>query len=212
MSRTDVFVSAVESVLARYLRQTGQATAGAEKLELIAQRLVGLMREKDVPRALRPEERGEPGELPPEVIEPLVARITAELEDGGELRPAVMQLVKACFYPPFRRCRESYREADASGHCRRQELARARTRVSGSHCVDCPYWTDLSPDQHARCLRAGWHGDPAEFERHRDIFLPGDFREVRRAAREFANTPETQPGHEEGDESERPKCATDEGA
>ena len=91
------------------------------------------------------------------------------------------QLVKACFYPEFKTCRDSFREVSPDGTCRRQELARARVRVSGSHCVDCPHWVALTPDQHVRFLTRAWQpGRAAEFTAHRDVFLPEDFRALRR--------------------------------
>ncbi len=89
------------------------------------------------------------------------------------------QLLKACLNPEFRQCRDSYREV-VDGVCRRQELARTRGRLSGAHCVDCPYWVALRPEQHAALLAREWlAGDLEEFAAHHEIFLPEDFRALR---------------------------------
>ena len=62
-----------------------------------------------------------------------------------------------------------------------QELARARGRVSGAHCVDCPHWVALTPEQHGRFLARAWQpAGAAEFAAHREVFLPEDFRALRR--------------------------------
>jgi hypothetical protein len=105
----------------------------------------------------------------------LIARVMAGLA-GPRLAEAARQLVKACFYPEFKTCRDSFREVAADGSCRRQELARVRGRISGAHCVDCPHWVALTPAQHIAYLTHEWRGDAAEFSAHRDVFLPEDFR------------------------------------
>jgi hypothetical protein len=126
-------------------------------------------------------ERGEPGELPPAEIEGLLDEASAGIGAPGRaaLAGPAKQLVKACFYPEFKTCRDSFREVSPDGSCRRQELARARQRISGSHCVDCPHWIALRPEQHRRYLAREWKGDPAVFQAHPDIFLPEDFRDLR---------------------------------
>jgi hypothetical protein len=91
----------------------------------------------------------------------------------------VRQLVKACFHREFAICRDSYREVSSDGICRRQQLKKALGRVSGSHCVDCPYWTSLSEEEHAQRLGESWTADPGEFARNRSLYLPADFRALR---------------------------------
>lgn len=93
---------------------------------------------------------------------------------------AARQLVKALTYPELTECRLSYAEVDAKGVCRRQALAVARARVSGSHCVDCPYWTALRADHHRELLAARWRGaSGAALAEASDVFLPEDFRQLR---------------------------------
>jgi hypothetical protein len=121
---------------------------------------------------------------------PLVARVVAGVEGEALLAEAARQIVKACFYPEFKVCRDSFREVARDGACRRQQLERVRGRISGTHCVDCPHWVALEPAEHVRFVTAEWRGDPAGFTAHREIFLPEDFRALRRwlhaAAREPA--------------------------
>jgi hypothetical protein len=111
---------------------------------------------------------------------PLVARVVAGVEGDALLAEAARQLVKACFYPEFKVCRDSFREVARDGACRRQQLARVRGRISGTHCVDCPHWVALEPAEHVRFVTAEWRMDPADFTAHREVFLPEDFRELRR--------------------------------
>jgi hypothetical protein len=121
----------------------------------------------------------------------VMARVIAPAqvaESDPLLAEALRQVVKACFHPEFTICRESYRECSADGTCRRQELARARRRVSGAHCVDCPHWIALAAPAHAALLREAWRGDPREFLAAREVFLPEDFRALRRWLHAAART------------------------
>ena len=110
---------------------------------------------------------------------PLALRIAGPGADPS-LAEAVTQLVKAITYPRLEVCRESYREAGSDGSCRRQVLAQARRRISGTHCVDCPHWLAFGPAEHAAWLRAAWRTDPAGFDAGREVFLPEDFRALQR--------------------------------
>jgi hypothetical protein len=98
----------------------------------------------------------------------------------ARLHRNVTQLVKACFYPEFTVCRDSFREVAKDGSCRRQELARVRQRVSGTHCVDCPHWVALTPAGHGELLQREWRSEPGILEDNCGVFLPEDFRELRR--------------------------------
>ena len=96
------------------------------------------------------------------------------------------QVIKACLHPVFTQCRDSYRERAAGGSCRRQERDRTRLRVSGAPCVDCPYWTALDGVGHGQLLDAGWVGEPAAWRVEADLYLPEDFRALRRWVRRTA--------------------------
>ncbi|MSU51743.1 MAG: hypothetical protein EXS37_22080 [Opitutus sp.] len=162
----------------------------AERAEWGA-RLWALVVERGLPRALAPGECGSPGGMSEVDCAPLVARVLGGAGDPV-LANAVKQLVKACFYPEFTVCRDSFREVAPDGGCRRQELNRVLGRVSGAHCVDCPHWVALESVAHESYLVDQWQSMSAAFAPHRDVFLPEDFRALRRwlyAAARVKDTP-----------------------
>lgn len=182
------FERRVVAVLTRFFAQNAQPLPPPVEIEALAARLQAALHERGLPPPLRPGEAGAPREMTDAECAPLVQRVL-----GGQSHPllaeAVRQLVKACFYPEFRVCRESYCAEGADGACRRQELERARKRVSGSHCVDCPYWQELDAAAHAALLQAHWRSaapGAVALAEHRGIFLPEDFRALRRHVRELA--------------------------
>jgi hypothetical protein len=167
MNEAGEFSLLVEAVLARFLAQNGRAGLTTEEGRAVGRRLGAVVAERGWPRALADGECGAPGGM-------------SEAGDEG-LANAVKQLVKACLYPEFTVCRESYREAAGDGGCKRQELARVRGRVSGTHCVDCPHWVALTPEQHGAMLARAWRVGGAEaLAENRGVFLPEDFRALRR--------------------------------
>jgi hypothetical protein len=185
ISGAEEFRRAVATVLARFARQNG-AAIDAAAAERFAAQLERLIEELGLPAPPWEGEIGAPGKLEKSEVRRLVEMALEGVRSSAVLDDAAKQLVKACFYPEFRVCRDSYRERSGKGVCKRQVLEKARGRVSGSHCVDCPYWTDVTPERHAELLREGWCGEPAELEENRDVFLPEDFRVVRRWVRAAA--------------------------
>ena len=125
--------------------------------------------------------RPQPGEVP----DAEAARWTLEVLAGivpewrGLLAVPVKQLLKAAGSVLLAVCRDTFREVGSDGICRRQQLARARLRTSGAHCIDCPYWTQLGRNSHREFFRAWWQGELAELDLSWDIYLPEDFRELR---------------------------------
>jgi len=172
------FVVLVTTIVNRFCLQNGR-TISSETAGQLAVRLRELVEERGLPPPLAPADSGQPGGMAEEVCAPLVAGIVAGAKEVG-LEEVARQLVKACFYPEFKVCRESYRAVDPEGRCRRQELARVRGRISGSHCVDCPYWVALDGGAHRDLLLAGWQGDRRDFADDADTYLPDDFRALRR--------------------------------
>lgn len=176
------FAALAGRCLQRFLVQNGRLPLPERLLADYTARLWTVVNGAGWPRPLPPAEAGAPGEMPAERVAGLMAKIFAGSELSGrraELDTPTRQLLKACLQPEFRQCRDSYREVVA-GTCRRQELGRVRERVSGSHCVDCPYWISLSPERHARFLARAWvSGGPDEFAGHQGVFLPEDFRALR---------------------------------
>lgn len=182
------FSRRVGAVLARFFAQNSRTPPTDAERAALGRRLWALATERGLPRALEAGECGTPGGMSEEECAPLVARVLGG--PGDELLAgAVKQLVKACFYPEFTVCRDSFREVAKDGGCRRQELARVRTRVSGAHCVDCPHWVALSPGEHERFLLGEWRGDAAGFAAERGVFLPEDFRALRRWLHAAARRP-----------------------
>lgn len=172
--------------LARWFLANGHEAPSAAELAGVTARLRGVITERGLPRvppAGRPEEAVE---LPAVECGALEQLVLGELAADPRWATPVRQLVKACLQPEFRRCRDSYRERESDGTCRRQDPDKARARLSGSPCVDCPYWLELTPEQHRRVLRENWAGDPAVLVENEDTFLPADFRELRRCVRRIA--------------------------
>ncbi len=172
------FEAAVCRIVKRFYAQNTAPAPAPEVLEALAGRLAAVVREYGLPPPLPPGARGEPGGLDEGILGIMLERVLAGARNPlmGEV---AKQLLKACFYPEFKTCRDSYREAKGDGSCKRQSLERVRGRASGSHCVDCPYWVSLTPAQHEKLLARAWCGDPEEFAAHRELFLPEDFRALR---------------------------------
>ena len=180
------FEAQVSRLLNRFMVQNGQPVLTSDESSSIARRLSAQVLTRGLPRRLRNDEMGEPGELPSDEVNTIVQDVLQDITASGVTTDVTRQLVKACFYPEFKKCRESYREVNATGECRRQNVDRARARISGSHCVDCPYWTSLTPSQHAALLGGAWTGEGRDFEINREIFLPEDYREFRCTLRAWA--------------------------
>jgi hypothetical protein len=177
-----IFAQHVRAILDRFLRQNGNSPLPPAEIAGIAQRLWALIEERGLPPPLAIADRGTPGEMSDEQIAAYLERVVqpTPLAWRESVSGPVRQLIKACFYPEFKTCRDSFREVSPDGSCRRQELARTRLRISGAHCVDCPHWVALAPEQHAKFLARQWRSGAAEFIAHQNIFLPEDFRGLRR--------------------------------
>jgi hypothetical protein len=187
MQNADEFERRVTVVVERFFTQKSGSSPSVADTARFAAQLRQLVAERGLPRPLAPGEVGAPGGMAEEECAPLVARVAARLADPG-WADAARQLVKACFYPEFTVCRDSFREVARDGSCRRQELERVRGRISGAHCVDCPHWVALEPAAHADYLACEWRGDPAELARQRGVFLPEDFRALRQWLHAAART------------------------
>ncbi len=187
-SPAETFAEILRPVLRRFFQQTGGPAPSEEVCATFGDRLWRLVAERGLPPPLAPGECGDPQEMTKDEVAPLIERLLAGLgaAEREALATPARQLVKACFHGDFKVCRDSFREVSPDGSCRRQELKRVRERISGSHCVDCPYWTGLEPAPHAKFLAREWHGDPAVFTADQTMYLPEDFRALRRFVREQA--------------------------
>jgi hypothetical protein len=173
MWNEDEFEEIVGAVVARFAEQNSQPIPALDERLHFAAQLRQLIEERGLPRP------SAPGSMADEDWAALVARVAASTH-SPLLSEAGRQLVKACFYPELKVCRDSFRECAGDGSCRRQELERVRRRISGAHCVDCPHWVGLDAEQHAEYLQREWRGDARVFAAHREVFLPEDFRALRR--------------------------------
>jgi hypothetical protein len=172
----------VEAILRRYCTQNAIPTPSAATSHAVASNLWRLIEARGLPPPLAPDENGKPGDLPDVVCSPLVAVALFDIStaDREILAVPVRQLVKACFHPEFKVCRDSFREVSPDGTCRRQQLSRVRARISGTHCIDCPHWVALAPEEHARFLQEEWlPSGCVELANNPEIFLPEDFRRLR---------------------------------
>jgi len=175
-----VFDWIVSGILETYMKRNARGRLGEHETHRFTERLRRIIARRGLPTPLPAGEMGEPGEMADAEVAPLVSELLHESSRSEDLAVPARQLIKACFQREFRRCRDSYREREADGTCRRQQLNKALARVSGSHCVDCPYWTSLTREEHTACLLRGWAGNAAEFQAHADVFLPEEFRSLRR--------------------------------
>jgi hypothetical protein len=179
MENPGEFERLVSAVLIRFFEQNGRGAPSVATVARCSENLLLLIAERGLPRPLGREELGAPGGMSEDECAPLVGRVVAGTDHEPLLADAARQLVKACFYPEFKVCRDSFREVARDGSCRRQQPERVRGRISGAHCVDCPHWVAHEPDQHAELVAREWHGAVEEFTAHRDLFLPEDFRALR---------------------------------
>jgi hypothetical protein len=177
MTREQEFEQQVIGIITRYFEQNARTVPPAQ-VARVARQLQTLVAERGLPRPLGEDERGVPGGMSESECAPLVTRVTAGTDDPL-LAEAARQLVKSCFYPEFKDCRDSFRAVAVDGSCRRQELERVRGRLSGSHCIDCPHWVGLAAEAHRVLLGREWRGDARILDEHQGIFLPEDFRRWR---------------------------------
>ncbi|WP_414661281.1 hypothetical protein [Horticoccus sp. 23ND18S-11] len=174
----EVLEQLVAAVLNRGAAQRSVAVPPAQ-LRCFLDQLGQLLAERGLPPPLAPGFVCRTGGMAEQEFAPLAARALDGIDDPVLLDLA-KQVLKACFYPELAICRDSFREVAKDGSCRRQEVARARSRISGAHCVDCPHWVEREPAAHAALLAQEWRSDPGLLAAHQEIFLPEDFRALRR--------------------------------
>lgn len=172
------FAALVSACLRRFLAQNEKPAVPEPELAGLTARFWRAVSREASKSAAEIEWR----EMPAALVEELAREILDDAmtpERREDLNVPVRQLLKACLQAEPVRCRESYREV-VGGHCRRQELARTRGRISGAHCVDCPHWGALDAGKNTALLERAWVEGPATgFHKHRDVFLPEDFRALR---------------------------------
>lgn len=183
------FVRLASDCLERYLRVNGVTLGGSANLcSVWVARIFEGVERVGWPAPLSPATRCGPPEKSADDLEGRVKTVFPAEEaarlspsDGERVRAGIQQLFKACTYPEFTLCRDSYRQAGTNGVCKRQQLTVAQTRLSGVACVDCPYTVSLSAEQHVRLVKAAWGPNNLNtFDDNPMCFLPEDFRQLRR--------------------------------
>lgn len=170
------FARRVTAVVARGLRQTGQAPLGPGE----AENLVAVLRALGEEGGWAARFADDRDEMSAAQVAEGVRRLTEALPlRGGEFAGVAKQVLKGCFQPAPAVCRDSYRECDAAGRCRRQEHAYDLARLSGTHCVDCPYWEMFAKVDHITWLAPQWHAGAADLNVAAEVYVPEDFRELR---------------------------------
>ncbi len=90
------------------------------------------------------------------------------------------QFMRSLCHPEVRNCTLSFRKADSLGKCERQNLGVCKSRLSGSHCEECPLFLTLTPDNHLKTLLRAWiDPDTETLGRFQGVFLPEDYRDLR---------------------------------
>lgn len=185
--RGAAFAGLARAVIVRFLSQNGAALPEDGGIDRLTRTLWRIVEERG-PRAPVAGCGAPIPEMGASEVEPLVERLLSGIGPRtAALETAARQLVKGCLQPEFADCRQTYRQAGAGGVCRRQQLSRALERVCGSHCVDCPFWTSLDGDAHRKLLRDAFGPERAAlFDGHPSVFLPPDYRALRRFVGEWA--------------------------
>lgn len=177
------FVALARPIIERFFSQTGRPPIGAKVLNAYLHVLWQVCTGWGMPKALPDGEEGAPKDLGPDEIAELMTRILDELnypEVRFDLAVLSKQFLRAVLQPEFVRCRLSYAKPDETGVCNRQDLRHCSSRISGSHCVDCPLFILTHPNKHPRILGAQWNkAKKAELEENLGVFLPSDFRQLK---------------------------------
>ncbi len=178
------FALAVQKILRRHFTQNDLPPPPDLALQAFARSLWELARRHGLPAALAAGQQGDPHDMPDSEVnrlaDPLVAAFP-QPEARAHLGLATRDLIRALFQPEFKKCRQSFKDvAPGAPTCERQTLDCTRPRISGTHCVDCPYWTQLTPEKNEKLLRKEWAPDATPtLEAHLGLFLPEDFRALR---------------------------------
>ncbi|MCC5789366.1 MAG: hypothetical protein JJT75_07010 [Opitutales bacterium] len=179
----EAFANLSLRLINRFLQNTAQESIPERETRAMLREVWAVAAQEGFPEPLPSKESGEPGEMSTEDRRAWADKILAKEEWQAyreRLLPPFQQLFAALLLPEFKKCRLSYKEKDESGSCQRQDPEHNRNRICGSHCADCPYWVELSPEQNEKLLRKSWPPENlSDFIDQQDLFLPEDFRVLR---------------------------------
>ena len=177
------FVALARPIIERFFLQTGRPPINPKVLDAYLHVLWQVCIGWGMPKALPEGEKGSPKDLGPDEIAELMTRILDELdypEVRFDLAVLSKQFLKSVLQPEFVRCRLSYAKPNETGICERQDLRHCSSRISGSHCVDCPLFILTNPVKHPKILASQWNKSrKAELEENLTVFLPEDFRQMK---------------------------------
>lgn len=177
------FVHQVKKILQRHFGQTEKSAPPEQALVHFGKVLWRLVQKHGLPAPLANADQGQDQNMPSEKLASRLDEVWRGFKFSdyrSDLEVPARHLVKGIWQPEFKKCRLSYKESDSSKNCDRQDLAKVRSRISGAHCVDCPYWVSVSSLKNEKLLTKEWNQNKvAEFTANADVFLPEDFRSLR---------------------------------
>jgi hypothetical protein len=177
------FVHQIKKSLQRYFRQQDRPVPPESALVPFAQVLWKLVEKHGLPKPLEPSDQGQHENMSDESLRARLDEIWSRyrLTDyRKDLEAPARHFVKGIWQPEFKKCRLSYKKTSPSGDCSRQSLDHARGRISGTHCVDCPYWVSVTAVKNERLLTKEWAPESVhELTSNLDVFLPDDYRNLK---------------------------------
>ncbi len=181
----EAFALAVQKILRRHFAQNDATVPPDPALLAFARGLWEIAVRHGLPAPLKGADQGAPADLPDTEADRLAAPAVSAfpIQDARPLlAAAARELLRGVVQPEFKKCRMSYKEpAPGAASCERQDLAVARGRPSGAHCADCPYWNQLTAEKNEKLLLKEWEpARAAELAGHLGVFLPEDFRSLRK--------------------------------
>lgn len=165
------FAAGLGAVLARWRENQGRAPWEAAQLAPLEEALWA--------EVARPEGWGaaldEPDTDGERRMTTVAAEVAARVALEGLEPKVVRQLLLVCALDAFTKCRDSWWTNPG-----RRDRATCRARLSGAHCVDCPWWLDQpDPAAHRTWMETAWQAGGAEpdlMDAGWDDFLPEDWR------------------------------------
>jgi hypothetical protein len=181
---SEAFSLAVQKILRRYFAQNAFPAPSDPALAHFSKSLWLLVLQRGLPPHLTGPDQGTAADLPEPEVAALVSGLLTNFpftDARAALSVPARDFIRAVFQPEFKKCRLSYKEPAAGATtCERQDYTHTRTRISGTHCVDCPYWVQVNPEKNEKLLIKEWNpAAVAELTTHLAVFLPEDFRTLR---------------------------------
>ncbi|GAB5561965.1 MAG: hypothetical protein SynsKO_36120 [Synoicihabitans sp.] len=177
------FTHQIKKICQRYFRQTNNESPPDAALVHFATILWRLIEKNGLPPALEPSDQGQDAALSEADLSSKLDELWSAfrfVDHRAALEAPARHLIKGIWQPEFKKCRLSYKEESSAGKCDRQNLTKSLGRISGAHCVDCPYWVSISAEKNEKLLKKEWdQNSVVELSANMDVFLPEDYRSLR---------------------------------